>query len=179
MFRFFTEEETRTQRVKLSIDPGQHLEPCKQYQLVRENRDPDAFDEREWYTLKTAFDVDPTDPKRNGESESIDLAIYLKNRILCVSLFDAESHLYFGSCEVPLCEAMRQGRQTTVSQLCLEVRHPIEGDHRGYLSLVVGNHGRLVNDPERGRRHGSPGTNKKFRKKVGSRPMEDSVLVEA
>jgi len=64
------------------------------------------------------FDIDPslndTDDNYSDYDEHMQLAKYLKDRILTIDLWDGDSMMHFGTCKVPLAALMRQGEASKV-----------------------------------------------------------------
>ena len=99
--------------------------------------------------MKITFDVDPGLSKI--DDEHVHLARYLKNRIMTIDVFDGDSLMHFGTCKLPLVEAMRQGNPAVVKGRELDICEPTFGRYVGGLQVIVSNMGRATNTGEKDR----------------------------
>lgn len=122
-FKFFTftavHSETCTLRVAGdgahdSHDNG-HIKLGTQYLLSKQ---ADASLGGVGGGLNRIFDVDPSleirDEEEGGNDEHMQLAKYLKERILTIDIWNGDSLMHFGTCKVPLNAFMRQGEASKV-----------------------------------------------------------------
>jgi hypothetical protein len=72
----------------------------QQYKLELLNRNKNEISEDEGWIYKTAFKIDPSTSLI--KDENLEFAQYLKNRIMTIEIFDADSLLHFGTVKVPL-----------------------------------------------------------------------------
>ena len=71
-----------------------------QYKLERISRNKKEIGEEEAWTYKKIFHVDPS--TSSIKDEHIELASYLKERVLSIEIFDADSVMHFGTAKIPL-----------------------------------------------------------------------------
>lgn len=55
--------------------------------------------------MSVVYDVDPSISL--VKEENVDLAMYLKNHLLSVEVYDADSRFHYASCKLPLFELLR------------------------------------------------------------------------
>lgn len=107
----------------------------------------------------------------------MDLAQYLKERILSIDIFDGESRMHFGTCKVPLQQIMRQGRNVVSKGLDCEIFEAQHGYSVGTLQLLLTNQGYQASNPKALEEHHkrvqpNQGHSKsRFKKKVASNPI--------
>ena len=72
------------------------------------------------------------------------LAKYLKERVLTLDIWNAESLMHFGTCKVPLNAFMRQGEPSKVVAQEYDICEADFGQYIGGLQLLVTNEGRKI-----------------------------------
>lgn len=94
--------------------------------------------------LSFNFDVDSSmNPDvEDDNQEHMNLARYLKERILTVDLWNGESLMHFGTCKVPMAAFMRQSAPSKVVAQEYDICEPEYGQNVGSLQLLVTNQGR-------------------------------------
>jgi hypothetical protein len=96
----------------------------------------------------------------------LQLARYLKERVLTVDVWNSDSLMHFGTCKVPLAGFLRQGEASRVVAQEYDLCEAEFGSYIGGLQILVTNEGRKVAPPAAspaGHRH---------KKKVASKPLD-------
>ena len=65
--------------------------------------------------------------------ENIDFAKYLKERIMSIDIFDADSIMHFGTAKVPLFKVMWQGKSVVAKGLDCEICESQHGNTVGTI----------------------------------------------
>ena len=83
------------------------------------------------------YKVDPTISLI--KDEHIELAKYMRERVMSIEVFDADSLMHLGSAKVPLYKVLRQGRLVAAKGLDCEVCESQHGTIVGTLQLLITN----------------------------------------
>ena len=128
--------------------------------------------------LTRIFDIDPSlnivskdDQDESSTEEHLHLAKYLKERVLTLDIWNAESLMHFGTCKVPLNAFMRQGEPSKVVAQEYDICEADFGQYIGGLQLLVTNEGRKI--PPREKTAQPIGGGHKHKKKVHSKPIDN------
>ena len=140
-FKFYTFHTVHSETVSLKTE-GQPLKLGTQYflQKIMEQLPLDNA------ALSFNFDVDSSmNPDvEDDNQEHMNLARYLKDRILTVDLWNGESLMHFGTCKVPMAAFMRQSAPSKVVAQEYDICEPEYGQNVGSLQLLVTNQGRQI-----------------------------------
>jgi len=118
--------------------------------------------------LQRIFDVDPSLAEEEEGDDSMQLARYLKERVLTIDVWNADSLMHVGTCKVPLSSFMRQGEPSRIVAQEYDLCEAEFGTYIGGMQLLVSNEGRKV----AGKQAPSPPGGHKHKKKVTSKPLE-------
>ena len=172
-FKFYTFHTVHSETVALKSD-GQQLKPATQY-FLHKLTDQSAIDS----TLTFTFDVDPSMFTDDTPDDYMNLARYLKERILTVDVWNGESLMHYGTCKVPMAAFMRQSAPSKVVAQEYDMCEPEFGQNVGSLQLLVTNQGRQIphkvqESPDKAMAS-STGffQGQKHKKKVVSKPIEN------
>ena len=137
-FKFYTFHTVHSETVTLKND-GQPLKLGSQYFLHKQQEGAGL----DGPSLSYNFDVDPSMnlfvSSDEDDMEHMNLARYLKDRILTIDLWNGESLMHFGTCKVPMASFMRQSNPSKVVAQEYDICEPEYGQNVGSLQLLVTN----------------------------------------
>ena len=87
-----------------------------------------------------SFDIDPSVSKI--EDENMKLVSYLKDRLLTIDIFDADSKFVFATAKMPMFEIPRQQKGKVVRAKEVEACAPDSQEVRASLQVIMQNRGR-------------------------------------
>ena len=90
--------------------------------------------------LAVSFDIDPTVSKIDGENMS--LARYMRDQILTIDIYDADSRFLFATAKLPLFELLRQQMSHVVRAKEIEASAPDSPEFRCSLQVIMSNQGK-------------------------------------
>ena len=90
--------------------------------------------------LAVSFDIDPTVSKIAGEN--MNLARYMRDQILTIDIYDADSRFLFATAKLPLFELLRQQHDTVVRAKEVEASAPDSAEFRCCLHVIMSNQGK-------------------------------------
>lgn len=189
-FNFFTFQESITEPCELK-DPDsrsnmvRELIPGQQYLLERVGKSK-VSDLR---SVEAEFNIDKTISKIYDEN--IQFYQYLLQRDVSIDVYDADSHLHYGTCCVNLRSMLKQNRSGVVRAKNCEIA-AFESSNRsitgavnmGHLQILISHQGKReseVNNLDKENAHDSnnffeerkqPSQKHKFNKKVKSKPIQ-------
>ena len=190
-FNFFTFPEKITESCILRDPDGKNdftreLIPGQQYLLERISKNK-SIDE--YRSVETQFEIDSTLSKIHDEN--IQFYKYLLDRELSIDIYDADSHLHYGTCRVNLRWMMKQTRPGIVRAKDWEIA-AFESSNRsitgavnmGHLQILLSNQGKkeseinnlhkeMTEDDNRFlEERKQPSQKHRFNKKVKSKPIQ-------
>ncbi len=151
--RFFTFPEVHTDPVSL-VEPGMGkdltiVRAGKTYYMAKDRMvdlghgrvsrsnvdtlaDPDM--------LSVQFDIDPSVSKI--QDEHMKLASYMRDSILTIDIYDADSQFIFATAKLPMFELLRQKMSNVVRAKEIEAAAPDSADFRASIQVIMSNMGR-------------------------------------
>ena len=189
-FNFFTFQETVTDTCLLKDPEGRsdmirELIPGQQYLLERVGKSRTG----EYRSVENEFTIDKTLSKIFDENEQF--YTYLLQRDLSIDVYDADSHLHYGTCCVNLKSLMRQTRTGVVRAKNCEIA-AFESSNRsitgavnmGHLQILMSHQGKKeseINNLDKENAHDSnnffeerkqPTQKHRYNKRVKSKPIQ-------
>ena len=142
-FKFFTFRSLQTEPVLLQSEQAPSnlsemhtqfkIKLGTQYLLTKLN---------DSHPLQIIFDVDPS--ISGVPDEHLHMARYLKERILTIDVWNADSLMHFGTVKIPLNKIMRQGEPSKVMAQEYEVCEADFGQYVAGLQMLISNEGRKI-----------------------------------
>ena len=111
------------------MDPGHGR---VERQIMDTLQDPDM--------LAVSFDIDPTVSKIDGEN--MVLARYMRDQLLTIDIYDADSRFLFATAKLPLFELLRQQMSHVVRAKEIEASAPDSAEFRCSLQVIMSNQGK-------------------------------------
>ena len=90
--------------------------------------------------LAVSFDIDPTVSKIDGEN--MNLARYMRDQLLTIDIYDADSRFLFATAKLPLFELLRQQMSHVVRAKGIEASAPDSAEFRCSLQVIMSNQGK-------------------------------------
>ena len=122
-FKFFTFQTASTETVFLkdpaspSVLADAQPKMGSQYLLEKVDKTSSSASVLDGVNVIRIFDIDPS-LKEGLEDNDVDdhmqLAKYLKERVMTIDLWNGDSLMHFGTCKIPLYAFMRQGEVSKV-----------------------------------------------------------------
>ena len=111
------------------MDPGHGR---VERQIMDTLQDPDM--------VSISFDIDPSVSKIDGEN--MNLARYMRDQLLTIDIYDADSRFLFATAKLPLFELLRQQMSHVVRAKEIEASAPDSAEFRCSLQVIMSNQGK-------------------------------------